>query len=113
MKHLLVLLVCILSVEILIRLNFLSVFGSILKVTRKVFWRIQGTKSRWDQPRKLGLQATHAEVLNRNWESQDWSGSLLAKAEDPGGQGWWVLWWSIQNSLKSEQRDEWSIRHDP
>ena len=36
MTHLLLLLVCILSVEILIRLNFLFFLGSILKVTRKV-----------------------------------------------------------------------------
>ncbi len=36
MQHLILLLVCILSFEIFIRLNFLSILGSILKVTRKV-----------------------------------------------------------------------------
>ena len=36
MSHLLLLLVCIVSVEVFIRLNFLSLLDSILKVTRKV-----------------------------------------------------------------------------
>ena len=36
MIHLLLLLVCILSVEVFIRLNFLSYLESILKVTKKV-----------------------------------------------------------------------------
>tara|TARA_Y100000389_G_C17355298_1_gene460721 strand:+ start:182 stop:538 length:357 start_codon:yes stop_codon:yes gene_type:complete len=36
MIHFLILLVCILSIEILIRLNFLSFIDSILKETRKV-----------------------------------------------------------------------------
>ena len=36
MTHLLRLLVCIVSIEVLIRLNFLSFLDSILKVTRKV-----------------------------------------------------------------------------
>jgi hypothetical protein len=36
MSHLLLLLVCIVSVEVFIRLNFLSLLDLILKVTRKV-----------------------------------------------------------------------------
>ena len=40
MIHLLLLLVCIASVEVFIRLNFLSILDSILKVTRKVTYVI-------------------------------------------------------------------------
>ena len=40
MIHFLLLLVCILSVEIFIRLNFLSLLDSILKVTKKVTYVI-------------------------------------------------------------------------
>ena len=40
MIHLLLLLVCILSVEILIRFNFLSPLDSILKITKKVTYVI-------------------------------------------------------------------------
>ena len=40
MIHLLLLLVCIASVEVFIRLNFLSILDSILKVTRKVTYAI-------------------------------------------------------------------------
>ncbi len=40
MIHVLLLLVCILSVEIFIRLNFLSLLDSILKVTKKVTYVI-------------------------------------------------------------------------
>jgi len=40
MTHLLLLIVCILSVEVFIRLNFLSYLDSILKVTRKVTYVI-------------------------------------------------------------------------
>ena len=40
MIHLLLLLVCILSVEVFIRLNFLSYLDSILKVTKKVTYVI-------------------------------------------------------------------------
>jgi hypothetical protein len=40
MIHLLLLLVCILSVEVFIRLNFLSLLDSILKVTKKVTYII-------------------------------------------------------------------------
>ena len=40
MIHLLLLLVCILSVEVFIRLNFLSYLDSILKVTKKVAYVI-------------------------------------------------------------------------
>jgi preprotein translocase subunit SecE len=40
MIHLLLLLVCVLSVEVFIRLNFLSLLDSILKVTRKVIYVI-------------------------------------------------------------------------
>ena len=40
MIHLLLLLVCILSVEVFIRLNFLSYLDSILKVTKRVFYVI-------------------------------------------------------------------------
>jgi preprotein translocase subunit SecE len=40
MIHLLILLVCILSVEVFIRLNFLSYINSILKVTKKVTYII-------------------------------------------------------------------------
>ena len=40
MIHLLLLLVCILSVEVFIRLNFLSHLNSILQVTRKVTYII-------------------------------------------------------------------------
>ena len=36
MTHFLLLLVCIVSIEVLIRLNFLSFLGSILNITRKV-----------------------------------------------------------------------------
>jgi ABC-type uncharacterized transport system permease subunit len=41
MIHLFLLLVCILSVEVFIRLNFLSYLDSILKVTKKVTYVIQ------------------------------------------------------------------------
>jgi len=40
MIHILLLLVCILSVEAFIRLNFLSLLDSILKVTKKVIYVI-------------------------------------------------------------------------
>lgn len=40
MNHLLLLLVCVLSVEVFIRLNFLSNLDSILKVTKKVTYVI-------------------------------------------------------------------------
>ena len=40
MTHLLLLLTCILSVEVFIRLNFLSLFDSILKETKKVTYII-------------------------------------------------------------------------
>jgi len=40
MIHLLLLLICILSVEVFIRLNFLSLLDSILKVTKKVTYII-------------------------------------------------------------------------
>lgn len=40
MIHFLLLLVCILSVEVFIRFNFLSLLGSILKVTKKVTYVI-------------------------------------------------------------------------
>ena len=40
MIHLLLLLVCILSIEVFIRLNFLSLLDSILKVTKKVTYII-------------------------------------------------------------------------
>ena len=40
MIHLLLSLVCVLSVEVFIRLNFLSHLGSILKVTKKVTYVI-------------------------------------------------------------------------
>ena len=40
MIHLLLLLVCIVSVEVFIRLNFLSLLDSILKVTKKVIYVI-------------------------------------------------------------------------
>jgi len=40
MIHLILLLVCFLSVEVFIRLNFLSHFDSILKVTKKVTYVI-------------------------------------------------------------------------
>ena len=41
MIHILLLLVCILAVEVFIRLNFLSFLDSILKVTKKVTYVIQ------------------------------------------------------------------------
>ena len=40
MIHILLLLVCIVSVEVFIRLNFLSLLDSILKVTKKVIYVI-------------------------------------------------------------------------
>ena len=40
MNHFLLLIVCILSIEIFVRLNFLSLFDSILKVTKKVTYII-------------------------------------------------------------------------
>jgi len=40
MSHLVLLLVCILSVEVFIKSNFLSVLDSILKVTKKVIYII-------------------------------------------------------------------------
>ena len=40
MIHILLLLVCILSVEVFIRFNFLSLLDSILKVTKKVIYVI-------------------------------------------------------------------------
>ena len=40
MNHLILLLVCIVSVEVFIRFNFLSVLDSILKVTKKVIYVI-------------------------------------------------------------------------
>ena len=40
MNHLVLLLVCILSVEVFIRFNFLSLLDSILKVTKKVTYII-------------------------------------------------------------------------
>ena len=44
MMHLLLVLVCILSVEVFIRLNFLSHLDSILKVTKKVTYVILQNK---------------------------------------------------------------------
>ena len=40
MTHILLLLVCVLSVEVFIRFNFLSLLDSILKVTKKVIYVI-------------------------------------------------------------------------
>ena len=44
MIHLLLLLVCILSIEVFIRLNFLSYLDSILKVTKRVTYTIPNIK---------------------------------------------------------------------
>jgi len=44
MIHLLLLLVCILSVEVFIRLNFLLLFNSILNVTKRVIYVIPQNK---------------------------------------------------------------------
>ena len=44
MIHILLLLICVLSVEVFIRLNFLSILDSILKVTRKVTYVIPQDK---------------------------------------------------------------------
>ena len=44
MNHLILLLICVLSIEIFLRFNFLSCFNSILKVTKKIIYTLPNKK---------------------------------------------------------------------